>query len=979
MKRILLTCFMLVFTLCSTALLAQDRTVSGVVTGASDGLPLPGVNILIKGTTTGVSTDANGNYSISVPANTTLVFRYLGFITREVAVGNQSVLNVSLQEDVQELGEVVVVGYGSTVKKEVTGSIASIKQEDIEKLPVSNVAQVLQGQSSGVFVNTASGTPGGAINVRVRGTTSVNGSSTPLYIIDGVPVVSGNIVSNNFGGQEQSALNGLNPQDIASIEVLKDPSQTAIYGARAANGVVIITTKQGKAGTTSFNVNSWAGVAEATNKYDLATAQQFKDFRDVAGVGTTWDGVTNVDWQDEVYRQALVWETNANVSGGDDRTRYYISGGYRNEEATYIGGALERLTGRFNLDHKASDIVDFSARVGISNEINSRIQNDNNIYGIISSAILTPSTNPVYTEDGDYADALPAFGTNPLRAAELKRNDIRTTKLVGNFRVNFNLFDGFTATMDASIDNNVVTEDVNNPASTSQGRPTGTGNYANNNVSTWTLEPRVTYQNNFKGKGNYNVVAGATWQKRRFFGGSVAGNTFGKEELTYLNSAANITGGSSYLTPYSFMSQFARAVVSWDEKYIFNASIRRDGSSRFGSGQKFGTFWSVSGAWNFGDESFFDNVEWVSAAKLRAGYGIVGNDGIGNFQYTGFFGSGNYLGRAGFVRGGIENPDLKWEETATLDIGLDLTLFNGDLDFSASVYEAKTTDLLFQQTIPATTGFTAVQSNVGDLENRGLELEAKYYVIDNSNLRWSITGNIAWNENKIIKLASPEPVLSGFASVIKEGEAVGSFWGQKWLGVDAATGESVYEDINGDGVINGDDRQIIGSGAPGYYGGFSTNLSWNGFTIDAFFQFVGDVNIYNNTAQFSYNPRSIFQNTADLANAWKQPGDVTHVPRLDAVSGFEYSNDNSRWIDDGAYMRLKNLTVSYDFGTKFLANTSIKSLRLYFTGTNLITWTKYRGIDPEISTFGFTNTAPQTEFLTVPQSRMYSLGINLGL
>ncbi len=983
MKRILLLLFAMGVSF-GTAL-AQGQAITGKVISGEDDSPLPGVNVVVKGNArTGTITDINGEFRLEVPGTaSTLVFSYIGFKTQEVQINNRTTVNVVLVSDDELLQEIVVTGYGTATRPELTGSISSISKSDIEKLPVSNAASILQGQASGVFVTQQSGTPGGGITVQVRGPSSINGSNTPLYIIDGVPVVSGSLAQNGFGGQQQSALNSVNPQDIASIEVLKDPSVTAIYGARAANGVVLITTKRGTAGATKVDVNVWRGISEVTNRYDMAPAALYADVRRAVGGTnpevTEWDGVTDTDWLDEVLRPADVTEVQASISGGDSKTRYYLSTSYRDEEAVFIGGGLKRYTGRLNLDHTASDRFTISASILGSSDLNQRIENDNNIFGIVSAAILTPSTVGVRDpETGEYIDALPGFRTNPLRAAERTRADLNTVKIVANTRLSYEIMKGLNVVSDFSYDYNQLTEDLNTPSNTAQGSPDGSGNLASRRLGTWTIEPRVNYDFTVGEKHKVSAIVGSTFLKRRDTPSFVEGNTFPKPELTYLTSAANITGGSSNLIEYAFTSVFGNVRYNFNNKYILNATLRRDGSSRFGSGKKFGNFWSVSGAWNFTEEAFMEGVDFINAGKLKLGYGIVGNDGIGNFAYTGAFTGGNYLGFASFERLQIENPDLQWEESATLDAGFEMDLFDSKVTVGANFFESTTTNLLSTVQLPRTTGFNAVLSNIGEIKNRGLEVDLGYRVVDKPGFSWRINENITFLENEVVDLVSEEPILSGFASAVIEGEPLGTFWGLEWLGVNPATGESEFLDANGDGVITSEDRVVLGDAAPDFFGGFTNTITWKGFTLDVLFQYVGGVDLYNNTMQFMMDPNSAFGDHSDMQYAWQQPGDVTFVPRLDGA-GLEFSEDNSRWLDNGDYLRLKNLTISYTLPLSLVQKAKLSKVRVYFTGTNLLTFTNYDGIDPEISTFGFTNTAPGTEFLSVPQTRLYSLGINIGL
>lgn len=984
-------CIIAVIMLTSGLAWAQDRTISGTVTSTEDGSPLPGVNVVVKGTTIGSVTSADGNFTIAVPStSTTLVFTFIGLESQEVEISNRSTIDVQMTTDVTQLTEVVVTGYGTTLKKEFSGASANISSEDISKLPSLSVNQALQGQAAGVFVTSNSGAPGGGISVRVRGQSSINGSNDPLYVIDGVPVIAGNVAQDGFGGQEQNALAGLNPQDIQSIEVLKDASTTAIYGTRGANGVVLITTKRGQPGKSTINLNVWTGFAEPTKTVDLISSREWVDIKNEARVNAGlapradneyfgWDGQTDTDWVKEVFRTARITEYQANMSGGDEKTRYFFSGSYRDEEGTIIGSGYQRGTMRLNLDHKASEIFSFGTSLSISSDLNKRLQNDNNIYGIYSAAILTPPLRPVRDEAGEYVDALPSFNTNPVRDALLPRFDNKTIKFIGNLYTDFKIMDGLNFRTDFSYDWNTLTEDHYAPASTAIGRPIGDGNFNYRQIGTYIIEPTLRFSKNIDGIHSINAVAGLTFQDRSQFESIVRGTGFAKEDLTYITSAATIYAGTSNNVEYSINSAFGRVNYAFKEKYLVSASVRRDGSSRFGANQKFALFYAASVGWNFSDESFMKGFDWLSLGKLRASYGTTGNDGIGNFRYVGAWeGGANYLDNPAFTPTQIANPDLKWEQTSTLDVGLELSLFQSRVDLNVGYFIKKTEDLLFFSPLPHATGFNGVWENIGDIENKGLEIELGAGILNTSSgLNWRLNGNISFLENKVVSLVNENLVRSGFASIYQEGKPLNTFYGMKFLGVDPATGESIFQDTNGDGVVNVDDETVIGDYQPEFIGGVTNTLSFKGLTLDVFFQFVEGVDIYNNTLQFTTNPAANWGMSTEMRRRWKQPGDITDIPKPSTVAGLNGA-DNSRFLSDGSYLRLKNISLSYELPRNFIAKAKLRSARVYVTGQNLLTFTSYNGADPEVSTFANSNTSGGTDFLTFPQSKVYQVGINIG-
>ncbi len=680
-----------------------------------------------------------------------------------------------------------------------------------------------------------------------------------------------------------------------------------------------------------------------------------------------------------MFRKAKISEYQINMQGGDEKTRYFLSGSYRDEEGTIIGSNYQRGTMRLNLDHKASEILSFGTSLSISSDLNERIQNDNNIYGIYSASVLTPPLRPVTDENGEYVDALPSFNTNPVRDALLPRFDNKTKKFIGNLYTDFKIMDGLNFRTDFSYDYNTLTEDHYAPASTAIGRPIGDGNFNYSQIGTYIIEPTLRFARNFNSMHSVNAVAGATWQDRTQITSIVRGNGFAKESLTYLTSAATIYDGDANRVDYSINSVFGRVNYAFKEKYLASASIRRDGSSRFGANQKFATFYAVSAGWNFSDEAFMDNFGWLSLGKLRASYGTTGNDGIGNFRYVGAWdGGANYLDNPAFAPTQIANPDLKWENTTTMDVGMELSLFESRLNLNVGYFNKTTSDLLFFAPLPQSTGFNGVWDNIGDIENKGFEVELGATILNTtSGFNWKFNGNVSFLRNEVTKLVDQNFVRSGFASIYQVGKPLNTFYGLKFLGVDPATGLSIFQDTNNDGVVNINDETVLGDYQPDFMGGVTNTFTYKGITLDVFFQFVQGVDVYNNTLQFTTNPAANWGMSTEMLRRWKQPGDITDIPKPLTAAGLNGS-DNSRFLSDGSYMRLKNITLSYDIPKSIVAKAKLRSARIYATGQNLLTFTAYNGADPEVSVFANTNTAQGTDFLTFPQSKMYQFGINLG-
>lgn len=993
MKRILLLCFVFLTAFAFSAM--AQRTVSGKITDDT-GVGLPGVNVVIKGTTNGTTTDLDGNFSLSVDDGATLVVSYVGFEPQEIEVGARSVIDITMG-GVTELQEVVVVGYGSSLKTELTSSIASIGSDQLAKLPTLSPEQTLQGLASGVFVSSGGGQPGSAMNVRIRGQGSINAGTSPLYVIDGIVISTSSLTQDGVGGAEQSPLSSINPQDIESMQVLKDAAAAAIYGARASNGVVLITTKRGQAGKAKIDFRAWTGVAEAIRTVDKTTAaQQIMLEREgflnddpslnpndpsISNESLGWDGVSNSDWVGEVFREAVIREYQVSASGGSEAFTYFMSAGYRDEEGVMINSNFKRYTTRLNIDYNATDELKIGTSLSFSSSKQSLLQNDNNIFGIYSAAILTSSHRPIRdTETGEFVDGLPSFNTNAVRSAIESKQDNTVYKFLGNWNFAYKLpVEGLTFRTDVNYDWTFVREDINAPSTTAQGRGgTGVGEFDALDRGIFNVEPTLRYTNTFGGSHKITAVAGMTFQKNRRTSSIVNGQGFARGSLQYLRSAAQITGGESFRLDRSLASGFGRVEYVYQEKYMASALVRRDGSSRFGPDKKFGTFYAFSGGWNFSEEDFFD-VGIIDFAKIRGSYGITGNDQIPDFSYVGTVSpAANYLGSAALSTNNLENPLLQWEETTMTDVGLEVAMFGNRLNVNVGYFIQKTEKLLFSNQVPWTTGFATFQDNIGKIENKGLEIDLDGVMLVAGDFKWSGKLNLTFLQNEVVDLNTEEPILFGFASAVIKGEPLNTFYGLKWLGVDPATGESRFLDDNEDGIISGEDNVIIGDHSPSYLGGITTTLSWKGISLDAFFQFVEGVDVYNNTLQFSQNVSAPWGLSDDVLRRWRQPGDVTDIPKSTQGTSTDFTNDNSRFLSDGSYIRLKNVTLAYNVPSEVLSKAGLRTARVYVQGQNLLTWTSYNGADPEISAFGFTNTALGTDFLTFPNTRMWSVGINFG-
>lgn len=993
--------------LLSGELLAQGLRISGRVTSAGDGQALPGVNVVVKGTTNGVSTDANGNYSLTIPnGSATLLLTSIGIVTQEVAVGNRTVINVLMVEAINELSQVVVTGYNTTQRKDITGSIASISPDKFKDIPVTSLDQALQGQAAGVQVTQSSGTPGGGLTVRVRGNTSISANNRPLFIVDGVQIQNGALTT-GYGGQNDNALALLNPNDIESIQILKDASAKAIYGSRAANGVVLITTKRGKANQkTTITADVQRGMTDVVKRPNLLNSSQLLELQREAVINAGQDpdklglipGVTdgvNTNWLDMVLRKGIYQQYQISTQGGNERTRFYLSGNYRDEEGVLINNRFSRMTGSMTIDHNATPKLSFGSNISVARAMNNRVLGDNALNGVYSGATNSLPYYSPYNEQGqlyvpgdlNYA-GFPNF--NPVGEALLPRQQVLTIKMLGGVFAQYELLQNLRFRSKASIDYNNITENLYYPTSTDAGGfnqnlgQRGYAEYSTNLAATFTNTNTLTYNTILAEKHRLNALAGLEIIYRTNRASFVNGKIFPSDDFTYITSAGVVDAGSSSLVNSGLFSTFGELRYDYKDKYLVQATARYDGSSRFGPSRQFGIFPSGSVAWRVSEEAFMEKYRFLSDLKLRASYGFTGNEQIGEFQFLGRWGATTYSGSSGSGPAALANPNLQWERTREANIGLDASFFNGRLGVTFDAYDNLTDKLLFSQPIPLTSGFGSVQGNIGKIANRGLELTINTVNI-NRVIRWSTDLNLSRNLNKVVELVTDEPLFRGFqasgvagTNVVLPGQPLGTFWGLKFLGVDPATGNAIYDDKNGDGRITPDDGQVIGNAQPKLLGGLTNRVSYKGFDVTAFFQFSYGNRTLNLTKQSSVNTGSSleFNQSVDALKRWQKEGDITSVPRY--VFENTYNNYlSSRFLEDGSYLRLKNVTIGYNLDKKWISRIKLTGVRVYASATNLWTLSRYSGPDPELSALDGSTTAQGIDFNTLPQIKNFMAGLTV--
>lgn len=1003
---------------------AQKRDISGTVTD-SKGQAIPGASVFIKGSIIGTTTNPDGKFDLTIPDNSkTLVVSFVGMVSQEIDISKLTVVKVVLVDDTFSINEVVAVGYGFQKKRDVSGSIASVSGENIKNSSVKDVMSVLQGRASGVQVVSNSGAPGDGVSVTVRGQSSLNSGNDPLYVIDGVPVETTSL--SQLNGWESHGLNPLadiNPNDIESIEVLKDGASTSIYGSRAANGVILITTKRGTTGKAQINVNVFTGISKITRTLSVLNAQQWREIiidtyknLDAYNNATTpsephWTAIDSlnpmnsgdVDWQNIMYRTATQKQLDFSVIGGTAGAKYALSTSVLDQDGIILASNFKRITSRLNVDFVVTDKLKIGYSFSFSRALNNRINaggTGNN--SLVQSILVRP---PVYSLT--YPDGSPIYyfngKRNPVGLAEECTHLNTTNRIIGNQYLEYEIMKGLKFRTNLSLDFISMKEDEFYP--TTVDYRTGYNSGAVRAISnlTWANENYLTYDKTFNESHNFSAMAGFSQQEWKLETTGLNGMYYASDNIRTLNGAGTISNQAVNTTvEHGLASYFGRLSYDYKGKYLVQANMRADGSSRFGADNRFGYFPSASAAWRFSDESIFEGYEFLNDGKLRFSVGQTGNEAIGNYTSQGEFAIGtNYLTYSGAAPTVMPNAGLTWETTTQYDLGLDLTLFKNRISFNADAYLKNTSDLLFAVPIPETTGFNYITQNIGDIQNKGLEFSIVTHNLV-GDFKWNSSFNIGLNRNKIVSL--PEEVLTngfiqnGTYHILKEGESIGTFYGWKFLGVYAYDtdntnqvkmgsssgkvfrgGDPIWDDLNGDKIIDDKDKQIIGNAQPDFTGGFNNDFSYKGFSLNVFFQFSYGNDIYSNLNMmrnwvFAYNNVS-----TDALNRWRKQGDVTNFPRPirnDPLRN-EYLRVSDRWVEDGSYLRLKNVSLSYDLPSGIVSKLKLSGIRAYVTGQNLVTWTHYTAYDPEVSSYSGLQLGVDDG--SYPQSRTFIFGLNVQL
>ena len=979
--------------------------VRGTITDSASRRPIEAVQVTITGTNFGAVTNQNGLFIIRgvQPGTHQVRAARLGFapVTRSVAVtaGDSADASFVMRAAAVNLSAVVTVGYGTANRREVTNAVTTVQGGDLVNAPIASVDGALQGKAAGLQVVQNAGNPGNGMTVRIRGSSSLSAGNQPLYVIDGVPVLRESYSQLGMGGQDLSAVSSLNPDEIASIDVLKDASAAAIYGSRASNGVVLITTKRGQAGRTRITFNGYYGGQELSKKVNMLNAQEYVAYFNEAAKNDGYaddelpfrpgiDDSVDTDWQEEVLQSAPVYDLSLGVSGGSDRVSYYLSGSLFDQKGILVGSQYQRAATRANIDFAPTSKLSFRTSIGLVHEDNDRNENDNTIDGVATNALANQPNVPARIPNGFSSTDDGLEYTNPLALGVLDAAESRTMRALGNTEMTLAIREGLRL-------NARIGADVLNLRDLRWNSPKILGTYAasvrgiaqqgNTTVSRYMSEAYMQYDLGPRSFGELTLLGGAGVEYNTEEDDFIQGEGFASEKFRYVGNAGKVTTYDGGRTNNNLVSFFSRANWSMSDKYFLSASVRSDGSSRFGANNRYGVFYAGSAGWALSDEPFLAAIRRVGDLKLRVSYGETGNQGItDDFAPLARFGRANYSDEPGISPSSLGNPDLRWETTKEFDVGLDLSVLGGRVGIIADYYRKKTEDLLVSRPITSTSGFTSVYANIGNIENSGYELQVSTEVLrpqSTSGLRWNSDVNIAWNRNEVTALYNNEPFNSGIRSVnrVEVGHPLGAFQTLRFKGVDPATGDAIYDDINGDGAITTDDRTIVGSPHPRYFGGFSNTLGWMGFEARAFLQFSQGAQVFNAIRIFADDGGYYFDNKLrdSYEKRWQKPGDIAEQPRLsyDGVSGAR--DVSSRFVEDASYVRLQEITLSYRLPISLVRGTRMDEARVFVSGRNLKTWTDYTGFNPDVNSNGASaNTSLGTDFYAYPLARTIQFGVS---
>ena len=974
---------------------AAQMQISGTVTGVEDGLSIPGVSVVVKNNPTiGTTTDIDGKYSLTVPSETqALVFSFVGMFKQEVAINGRTVIDVQLEEEVLAMDEVIVVAYGVKKKEAVSGAVDVVKAEKLQEIPTTSFDKALQGNISGLQTVSSSGQPGSVAEVRIRGIGSFSAGNEPLYIVDGVPVITGDL------SQESSTTNvlaTLNPSDIASVSVLKDATATSLYGSRASNGVILITTKSGHKGDTKITFTAQYGLSSrTTNNFEVLNADEYRMLEYEAYINrgdspadaynAAYDPLDDThydeDWVEEAFLDDAVTQSyELKASGGNEETQFYLSGSYFDQEGIALGSGMTRYTGRLNLDHKVGNKFKMGTKITGSYTNQTTPMTDAAYFASpVVGAYLLPPTIPARNDDGTpNFDFATMGGANFVGIIEYNDYVAHMTRMLNSTYLQYDILENLTFKTNLGIDyfniDEIFYDDMRSPGNTAQGIGRATEAFAKqtNLINTNTL----IWNETFAEVHNVDILLGQEAQKEIYSDATVASENFPSYKLRQISAGANPVTADGSATEATLMSYFSQLNYNFNNKYYLTGSFRRDGSSRFGADHKWANFWSVGGSWRITEENFMSGIDILTSLKLRASYGTSGNSDIDDFASVGLYGFGDaYNSQPGSGPTQISNPDLRWEKNENMNIGFDfiiMSTINGSFEY----YQITTSDLLMNVPLSLTSGFENTLQNVGAMKNQGYEFTISADILRTAGLqsdfKWFLDFNFTSNKNEITELYDGEDIIAG-TKIRREGEPYQTFYMQEWAGVNPANGAPLWYDEDGNIVDTyGGNKIIVGNADPDYYGGLTNTFAYKGFQLSAHFYYQYGNEIYDNTSRIVASDGAFMnmnQSRVQL-NRWTTPGQITDTPIRVAGNGSNSNQMSTRWLEDGSFVRLRNVKLSYTLPEKYSSKAMLSNVLIYVQGTNLYTWTNYSGLDPEQLLDG-------TAWFAYPNAKTWTIGLNM--
>ncbi|MGE5394505.1 MAG: SusC/RagA family TonB-linked outer membrane protein [Candidatus Saccharibacteria bacterium] len=968
----------------------QGQTITGTVKD-QNGQPMFGVSVAVKGTTTGTITNDQGKFNIAAPQGSTLAFSMIGYKPQQVTVTGTSPIEITLQEEVVAINEVVVVGYGSVRRGDLTTSVATVSTQDIEERPIISAASAIQGKAAGVTVLQPSGEPGAGMVVRVRGNTSISASNDPLYVVDGVPMTE---------------INFLSPNDIESMQILKDASSAAIYGSRASNGVVLITTKMGAQGKAKIAFNAHTGITQVVKQLHSLNTAQYKELMDEIGAATLPEGLTDrTDWFKETFRTGVTQDYQLSVSNATDKLKYFVSGGYSDESGVISIAYFKRYNFRANLENQIRSWFKFNTNLAYSDYTNNGIISGTgaNRAGVILSVINTPTYAPIWNPDNPthyYDNFYGAQVTHPVEnMSRSENNKNNNNRFVGSASGEITFFPALKYKSTLSLDRVYYNAtSFLDPIKTSWGRTNYGQATDDRSLSTILVFDNILTLDTSMDKHKVTLMGGTSYTTSTWNQSNMVASHFGSSNIITLNAGNKIEQWSgTSASEWAIMSYLGRVAYNYESKYLLTVNFRADGSSKLAPGHRWGYFPSLSAAWRISGENFMKGATWVDDLKLRGGWGKTGNQsGIGDYAYLQRYNinrlawwdkSGLYTDAVpGLSIANMKNTDLTWETTTQTNLGIDLSILKSRLDLSIDAYYKYTTNLLMDVPLPSTAPVGSLTRNEGEMSNRGIELVANSRNFT-GKFKWDSNFNISFNRNRLEKLTLQQKYYFAQSStgenivLMTPGEPLGVFYGYISKGVDPETGNLIYQTKNADGIPSLSDRTIIGDPNPKFTYGLTNNLSYLGFSLNIFLQGTYGNDIYNISRMETEGMYDAKNQSTAVLDRWKRPGMVTYMPR--AVATKENLLTSTRFVEDGSYLRLKTLTLSYNVTGPWLERMNILRLQPYITAQNLLTLTKYKGFDPEVSQYANSGDRRESAIIqgidygTYPQSKSFIIGLNV--